>query len=1300
MTRVGSRFICNNDDCGYVEFPGQLVWYEAISKNESLWNHNVIKKSPSIIAFEYESLYEMMRDGEISGVRIKIKDVFEVILKFAVLVILSQVFNDDSRKDNKKNIGTKTCCKKYQYMFNNALLKLTNTLPSLGTWVSVAEEILKNKDVEPKEIMSVLEDIVKVYDKNRITHWRNEKVGHGAYTSVENESLKNDIREKIDVIADHFNRNETIYCTMHMLSRQRNEFINLEGADKARNTGLQGNNLYLEFQDRKFALLPLIRNIDGSLFFFDSYIKATSSVEYLNYYNGDKKRIKEESVKSVVKSLRKVADVITADSSAERDIFVREHEEAIERIVRPDYFSKFNFITDKLKKLITNHSKGFYLLQMEDGMGKTTYVKMLDSFGYNKTKIDKKILHRAFYINSVYSYSKLTFIQVLKDALRLSNDNCTLVGDIPEISLNNSDCKRQIADLINTLTDRQKELFGIEKLVFFIDGLDEIPNAEKDSFISLIPDKKNLNDGVFLIFTSRINEQLNNFSKKILSQIDFDETLIITHDNYDYCNELKELINKYTNADDVITNEILSLANGRIINIWPLISGFNQLGEKGLVQAEKGLLDYLLSIYGEIYFQEIMRIIYALKLVQVPITLNVLMQLIGENVITFKQLAYLGEIKSIINIDHNTDGYLLSVTRPELIEYVNNDVCVKGIDKLKKMWLEGIDDLVTSDVEYKDIKSHSILTHMIEFIAMVDDEKGMYLNTLTTKEYGEKLLQIFAEKIAIDKRNIKDWEYLVLKKLFNVYTEKYIPITFEKKINLSSMLMINLLIQLSDVVGMLRGELDFTIELLEKFLKYMKEYKVQIVAFIMCPIYGQLAALYSKKDDYVNARKYFELTSQTLKDKKLCKDFCKVGQAAVYDYLQFEMFAKYTLADAIYDKNRGKIEVALKKLKSIENYYTVIEKSEFSKTAGFLSYKLNVTKTIGNIYKHTQVEKALKLFKDAEIILNEIKLLNNKSEIYRTMEYDLQLNLGQCYRKMRNYDEALSCYHKALDDIEWFKLNGKMVDVNYEPNILKSIGNIFLDKKDFQQALLYYKRSEELYINMKETNLQYDKTPYIQLCASISTCYRELGDVDNAEKYKRYTEATYSNSYAYELSEDDYYFGNVEFIKKHIEKNKQNILQDRKDSLHLWSWDISSEKYNSPVLYLGEVYCPIFRRTGRLFDAFLNNPHGPKVRGELVKDSIRFIDLDLIIKRIKQTNLSPVIKDKLISLYSEVDEDFLFVGYKVGEKMLPIFDNSGYEKSRKKDYENAEFLNISWDLEKINDCCRSYLESLKSLCVN
>ena len=405
------------------------------------------------------------------------------------------------------------------------------------------------------------------------------------------------------------------------------------------------------------------------------------------------------------------------------------------------------------------------------------------------------------------------------------------------------------------------------------------------------------------------------------------------------------------------------------------------------------------------------------------------------------------------------------------------------------------------------------------------------------------------------------------------------------------------------------------------------------------------------------------------------------GNREIYDFIIFENFVKNNLESAIYDKNKGRYENALKKLKCIEEKYPVIENGSFAKVISFLSCKLNVSKSIGNVYKHTQIDKALVYFNKSKEILLEIEKLVGDNEAYKTMKCDLMLNIGQCYRKMGELDKALCCYNDAQKEIEWFKVNGKLPDVNYEPNILKSIGNVYLDMKEYQQALSFYKRAEEKYQKMKETNIQFDVTPYMQLCASMSTCYREMGNDKMAKKYNDYMGMI-------ELYKEDYYFADKETILEYVKKYKYNFLPDRKNSQHKWAYDIGSELFNSPILWLGEIYCPRFNRTGRLFDVFLKSPKSK------IMDIVRFIDLELIRKRIDATTLTETQKEELIARYTEVQEDFLLVGIKINEQKYNNNIKEELENERKADYKNVDELEIIWNADQVNYGIINYIMRL------
>ena len=114
----------------------------------------------------------------------------------------------------------------------------------------------------------------------------------------------------------------------------------------------------------------------------------------------------ESEIGKLYKHLMTSAKVEQTELSAEDEIRGKCAEDALETILRPDHLIKFDFLSNELDNIISADNRGIYLLEMLNGMGKTTFTKMLDGLSYNKVKLPC-LMCRAFYINGVYSHSRL-----------------------------------------------------------------------------------------------------------------------------------------------------------------------------------------------------------------------------------------------------------------------------------------------------------------------------------------------------------------------------------------------------------------------------------------------------------------------------------------------------------------------------------------------------------------------------------------------------------------------------------------------------------------------------------------------------------------------------------------------------------------------------------------------------------------------------------------------------------------------------------------------------------------------------
>lgn len=90
-------------------------------------------------------------------------------------------------------------------LYREILYGLTRKLPALGDWYGAAQKISKADEISNGALKKILADVLKIYEAEKIIHWCNVNVGHGAYTSAEEKIFRVDVKEKIQSLAEHCN---------------------------------------------------------------------------------------------------------------------------------------------------------------------------------------------------------------------------------------------------------------------------------------------------------------------------------------------------------------------------------------------------------------------------------------------------------------------------------------------------------------------------------------------------------------------------------------------------------------------------------------------------------------------------------------------------------------------------------------------------------------------------------------------------------------------------------------------------------------------------------------------------------------------------------------------------------------------------------------------------------------------------------------------------------------------------------------------------------------------------------------
>lgn len=312
----------------------------------------------------------------------------------------------------------------------------------------------------------------------------------------------------------------------------------MHGKDNARNLNHSSSELLIEIEDVKHSLSPYILLHNHGIYFFDSYYISKDSTGILNYPDGKKIESQRNEVpNNVVSALYKELGIVgETGTSVEDETYSALAEEVLDKIASIDDFQKPLHLEKWLNNAINGHPKGIFLLQMDRGMGKTTYAHALDEQSLNETRLKKKgFSRRVYYIDNAYRYRTAIFADKVSATLRQDKKGKHVINpgtrDLPTLSALSDHPGQDFADLLNFYQREHSRHFNKERLLFVIDGLDEIPATADISVFDFIPLPDKLNDGVYLLLTCRTDAELVPFIQNWLRTLELTGTLCIQREN-------------------------------------------------------------------------------------------------------------------------------------------------------------------------------------------------------------------------------------------------------------------------------------------------------------------------------------------------------------------------------------------------------------------------------------------------------------------------------------------------------------------------------------------------------------------------------------------------------------------------------------------------------------------------------------------------------------------------------------------------------------------------------------------------
>lgn len=1073
------KWICTNENCDNIIVINNKKWYIDLSDDISLWNINVMNNAPSIIAYGYFHTREMLKSAAVEGVVIQVKDVFESILKFSVLTVLSDFF----AKNNNSAL------------YNAVLYDLTFKLPSLGDWEKAAVRLANEKKFLFEPIMAILSDIVCIYKKYDITAWRNSTIGHGAFSSTENLDFRNDLIQKLRIIATHFEKNETYYTELKLLLKYGKKYIELCGSDMARNLIYSDRELYIGYCGKKMPLMPLIRNIDKGIYFFDSYIARKRMTAYINYVHNvgisPKKEIDDKIIRRLYKKMVIVNNLTIADTSVEDKIYTRAEAESVEKILEPDTLAPFTFLRDTINGFISGAPKGFFLLEMENGMGKTTFTRTVDTLAYRtvkhslkdstkkKMRFDDSVLCRAFYINHVYSYSALSFVNGLSDALRRADNDEELVGDIPTVDVYAKDADKQTAVLINTLFEAQKSKFAKKKMLLIIDGVDEYGSSQGNNLLKLLPQKEDIHEGVYFLLTSRTQEQISEYTRKLLENISFDNILSIKSDSKDYHSLMEGYVRDKTGEDGAVAEKLIAFADRRMLNLPLAVDAYLQIGGDFIQNTPFHILDAQRALYGDFYFNEIIQLAAIISAVPIPISVYHLAGLSRENRVTFKLLAYIGSLKPILNVAHISSGTFMSITRPEIREYLTDNA--EMFDCLFTVWMEDL--LIHSQkqnmVDFSLVEKEILLLEFVSICAASENCVKRFFEKKYIAEMAENIEFLLS---SVMERN-NEWDMLLQGKLLELLCKKIIPLVSSIKNQQIQSFITELIIIIAERIQPFDIDIRGTIEMLLPLVKFIDDHDLDIEAkFDLCSLLG---GMYGKINDDTMSQKYFtisnELSTLIVNENNLHNKTAPTKDVH-FNNMRLQFLSNNEIRQAIILKSERRDSEAEEHLQKAEKYLNAMNAHYRS------SLEVHLWQTFGNLYKRTNPTKALEYFSK---IRESLVFTDGEDSGAMLTLSNLCLNMGQTYRILKKYDKALEQYNQGTMIMEQMKISGKSIDIGQLASLYHSTANVYRDIKNFDTALQFYRKA----LDLLDEEIKLGHSINTAMYAEIKTCIDKVINV-------------------------------------------------------------------------------------------------------------------------------------------------------------------------------------------------------------
>ena len=690
LVKTKKRYVC--DECDFTCLidelePPSAAWDEVLFADDNQWVNGVSSESPYIIAHEYSRLRVLLGEKKFFGLLLQIKDFVEVLLKMYVIL--------EVKKQGASELYSELLAKPL----------------SLGDWERIARSISTKLGKN-----SPVGQILKFYSKNKITNWRNEKIGHGALSFDDDPEFVADIEGKIKAINQLLGSIKEDLVTLQFSLESGQSSKSLNGTD-INNLASEG-----EIVSALVSLAPLIIFKDQKVFLFDSFLTRSKVSMYVDYPTGKKIKINSIELNKIFDSMEQDKLVANFSGQSIDESYLACEESALKQIDSKSDYIIPKLVVTELEGQLEAFTKGVFLLQMERGTGKTSFSRALDDLDWGRIKFDDTV-QRAYYINDTYLSGVDAFVVDARDSLRCDkNGRVAIKGKLPDLSADSPTPDYDFATMLNEYRKAHEKHFGYSKLLFVFDGIDELGTGEK-SISDFIPSPELLDEGVYILLTSRTDNEITAKTKDILSRVESDKTTIVTKGSSFIKDVFIGYLQKHfkISSNEDLLEEIQALCDNRIVYLKVLKDLHAcehipfKLEEVPSYQEILGFyFDAIGSFYDESSLISIKRLLTVIAIAEEPLDVYDIAYLMNEHSVSFRLLSYLSDLRGFLRVERSVERNKFFVSNKKISELVLQNFGEESKELIVE-WLQ-----MLSSIQKLDFSSSGLMYLTSNISSLVD----------------------------------------------------------------------------------------------------------------------------------------------------------------------------------------------------------------------------------------------------------------------------------------------------------------------------------------------------------------------------------------------------------------------------------------------------------------------------------------------------------------------------------------------------------------------------------------------------